>query len=485
MNDASARPQGRSSHRLLYTSHFLSTWNSRAFEFGAFLFLASIYPQTLLPASVYALARAGSAAVLSPWIGSYIDRVDRLRVVRISIIGQRVSVALSCVLLYILADVDGLKDRLAPEYGALAILSLLACVEKLAAVMNTISVERDWVVIVAGHDTQALRKLNSQMRRIDLFCKLLAPLFVSLIDGVSSKVAILITGGIAGASVLVEYYTIARVYWAVPELQSIKQTTNSLDVTDAPQSVRSGLKAALGGTKAYLTHPAFLPSFALALLYLTVLSFSGQMITYLIATGLQSSVIGLLRGISALFELSSTWLAPKLMSRIGPVRAGIWFLNWELACVVLASLFLWLDKSISTAACAIAAVIASRIGLWGFDLSAQLIVQEEVEAEVRGTFSSQEFAFQNVFEMLSFASTIVFAKPDQFKIPSAISAGAVGAAGVLYAAFVRKRRGHLVHYSNCMRRDGKAAEESEHRWTRVAQDDQDAHSIELGVVAGR
>lgn len=71
--------------RRLYISHALSTWNSRLFEFGAFLFLANIYPNTLLPASVYALARAASAALLSPWLGSYIDRADRLKAVRLSI----------------------------------------------------------------------------------------------------------------------------------------------------------------------------------------------------------------------------------------------------------------------------------------------------------------------------------------------------------------------------------------------------------------
>ena len=77
--------------RRLYLSHALSTWNSRLFEFGAFLFLANIYPNTLLPASVYALARAASAALLSPWLGSYIDRADRLRAVRLSISTDGVS----------------------------------------------------------------------------------------------------------------------------------------------------------------------------------------------------------------------------------------------------------------------------------------------------------------------------------------------------------------------------------------------------------
>lgn len=71
--------------RRLYISHALSTWNSRLFEFGAFLFLANIYPNTLLPASVYALARAASAATLSPWLGAYIDKADRLKAVRVSI----------------------------------------------------------------------------------------------------------------------------------------------------------------------------------------------------------------------------------------------------------------------------------------------------------------------------------------------------------------------------------------------------------------
>lgn len=69
----------------LYTSHALSTWNSRLFEFGAFLFLAKMYPLTLLPASVYALSRAAAAALVSPWLGSYIDTADRLRAVRLSI----------------------------------------------------------------------------------------------------------------------------------------------------------------------------------------------------------------------------------------------------------------------------------------------------------------------------------------------------------------------------------------------------------------
>lgn len=84
-NDTQAIASTATVRRQLYISHFLSTWNARLFEFGAYLFLAEIYPHTLLPASVYALTRAGSAALLSPWLGRYVDVGERLNVVRWSI----------------------------------------------------------------------------------------------------------------------------------------------------------------------------------------------------------------------------------------------------------------------------------------------------------------------------------------------------------------------------------------------------------------
>ena len=71
--------------RRLYLSHFLSTWNSRSFEFGTVLFLASIFPMTLLPLSIYALVRSASAILFAPMIGRAIDRRSRLPVVRFSI----------------------------------------------------------------------------------------------------------------------------------------------------------------------------------------------------------------------------------------------------------------------------------------------------------------------------------------------------------------------------------------------------------------
>jgi len=265
---------------------------------------------------------------------------------------------------------------------ALALLSLLACIEKLSSVVNTISVERDWVVVISQNNTDDLRELNSQMRRIDLFCKLVAPLSIALVAGLSTSIAILVTFGMTASSVFVEYYAIARVYYQVDGLQSRPVPSPT---THSTNSTRQTFRSCIS----YIRHPAFLPSFSLSLLYLTVLTFGGQMVTYLLSLGFTSTSIGLLRTISTVFELSSTWLAPKAMHKIGAIRCGIWFLNWQIVWVVLAVLMLWVNVPQQYAVVGLlAGTIASRVGLWGFDLSAQVIVQEVCLFEQRYSLTS-------------------------------------------------------------------------------------------------
>lgn len=152
----------------LYISHWLSTWNSRMFEFGAVLFLASIFPGTLLYASVYALVRSLAAVVLSSWLGSVADRASRLKLIRQSIgmllystsrsmaflvrkfankraaVWQRVPVAASCGCFLLLTG-GAETPSTVMSHGLFVGVVLLACVEKLAAVVNAVAVERDWV----------------------------------------------------------------------------------------------------------------------------------------------------------------------------------------------------------------------------------------------------------------------------------------------------------------------------------------------------
>ncbi|KAG7284860.1 hypothetical protein NEMBOFW57_009475 [Staphylotrichum longicolle] len=180
------------------------------------------------------------------------------------------------------------------------------------------------------------------------------------------------------------------------------------------------------------------------------------MITYLISVGYKSLHVGVARTVSTVFELSATWIVPRLTKRIGIVRGGIWSLCWQMVWLAGGMIWFFADasgkgtNSVVSATGLAVAVALSRIGLWGYDLCAQNIIQDEVESEYRGTFSTVEASFQNLFELLSYASTIIFSRPGQFQWPAVISVVAVYAAGCLYTAFVRRRRGHLFHTPSCM-----------------------------------
>lgn len=443
----------------LYISHCISTWNSRGFEFGAVLFLSTIYPGTLLPMSVYALARALAAIVLSPAVGRYIDNSNRLQIIRVSIVGQRLAVAASCAAFLCLLL---LKDAM-PTSIALAVfvcLIFLACVEKLCIIMNTISVERDWVVVIANENEGMLQEMNSQMRRIDLFCKLVSPLAIALVDGISTTVAVVFTFGLNSTSVLAEYFLIAWVYRKTPALANrefgrIPEPIEPSRGRSSHATSRWMASTVLGPLQSYTNSPAFLPSFSLAVLYLTVLSFSGQMITYLFALEsprLTSIHIGILRTIATVLEISSTFIAPILIDRLGAVRAGIWSLSWQFLCLAPGIATFWTSGFGSTTLTTylfISTIILSRVGLWSFDLTAQLLVQNSVDASQRGSFSATESSLQNFFELCTFAMTIIWSRPKDFKYPATISLAAVYLASILYAWYVRVERGHLLHMPAC------------------------------------
>ncbi|ESU11014.1 hypothetical protein FGSG_05096 [Fusarium graminearum PH-1] len=418
------------SARRLYVSHTLSTWNSRVFEFGSVLYLASIFPGTLMPLAVYSMIRGAAAIALSSWVGSYIDRNDRLK----TVVSQRLVVTVSCAIFLVLIKVRTMPHEV--RVGLLAVSIIMACIEKLAAIMNFVSVERDWVIVVARSDTTALRRL---------------------VDGFSTETAILVNLIMNCASVVIEYFTIARVYYQVPALQYPKNAPRTTALDDGNRqnplaSVKLVLKKTFDDLRLYFTHPVFFPSFAVALLYCTVLSFGGVMVTYLLSSGYNSIQIAAMRTISVAFEVLATWIGPWLMKKIGPVRAGLWFLSWQLGCLSIGISIFWryADNVLVSTLALVGSSMFSRVGLWGVDLSAQVIIQEEVEAQNRGAFSAVEASWQHVFEMYAYTSTIIFSSPSEFHNPTALSVAAVLFAWVLYSLFVKKRRGHLVHWPTCL-----------------------------------
>ena len=416
----------------LYLSHFLSTWNARQFEFAAIIFTVSIFRGTLLPPSIFGLVVTVTAALSSSWLGKWIDRVNRLTAMRWSILLQRADVCAACVMFGIMLHAGSANGVL------FAVIVVFGAIEKLCAIANKIAMERDWVVVICDQEAGELARVNAVMRRIDLSCALLSPLFVSFMtDLVSTSFAIQVTFAMSVLSSVLEYWTVALVYHAYPALH-VKTPVASPPPPIERQSVRS--------TLAYWRHEVFWPSFSLCLLYFSVLQIGGQMIAYLKYRGTSDMTIAFMRGWSVVFGLGATFLAPKMIRAIGVERTGLWSLWSQLTCLlpVVLSFYAHLPVYANTAII-ILFLSCSRLGLWGYDLTSQSITQTLVASDVRGMISGCEASWMNCFEALTWLSTVVWSDPQDFRIPATISLGVVAVAAVCFSGWSKKRRGHLFH----------------------------------------
>lgn len=215
------------------------------------------------------------------------------------------------------------------------------------------------------------------MRRIDLLCKLAAPVFVSVIAILAGSVhaTIFIIAGMNLVSVGVEWFAAKSVWMKCIKLHAPKSISEP-DRADEPgeiglSRIESRRERWSGGLILFFRSEIWirkfsqpfsfgvllgacihwsLASLALALLYFSVLSFSASMITYLLNAGFTLSVITAARTGSTLIEVSATVVMPWSVKAIektaawkarrahGPAqlvkpaaaveRTGLWGLWW-------------------------------------------------------------------------------------------------------------------------------------------------------------
>lgn len=194
------------------------------------------------------------------------------------------------------------------------------------------------------------------MRRIDLLCKLLAPIVAGVllthtqtfVPSLSPELA----GGFA-ATIIIGLWNVISffgelsllvvVYRLVPALAIKKlrgkRTTDNANKEDkeiitTPHSIThycckllmklaAPYRILMTGWRTFWRQEINLIGFALASLYLTVLGFSGVTATYFLTQGLTSDFIGVAQGLGGVVGILGTLLYPFLHRKVGTVRSGL------------------------------------------------------------------------------------------------------------------------------------------------------------------
>ncbi|KAI8816997.1 Ferroporti-1 [Fimicolochytrium jonesii] len=462
---------------LLCLSYFFTTWSVRADEWATAIFLAYIFPDTLLQVSLYTLVVTASAIIFSSSIGRRVDTARRLVGIRAFLITQKLSIALTALTLY--ATSEYLIVRVAWTYVGFAAVCVLGCALRLANVGTTIAVERDWVVVLARGKSGVLTSLNSHLRRIDLLCKLLAPLVVSAINiKASTPTVMLVVAAMSIATIPVEWIFITAVYNRVPALAVAKSPRAAEDIhigetspgdtspptlpeatpmSPTPPPHRTRFHNFRTSMHTFTHDPTFLTSLSLAQLYFTVLSLNPVMITYLLSQSFTQPFLALIRLLAVLSGLSATFAIKPMVVHLGLVRTGLWSVWSECACVAVAvgSFGVGGERRVVSAGMLLGGTVASRFGLWGFDLAQMQILQECVPPATLGLISGHQTSLQNTFDLLASLATIVFSRPEQFYIPAIMTFVAVLSASLTFSLYARRNRGHLFHVEKWVRVGGK------------------------------
>ncbi|XP_021621888.1 solute carrier family 40 member 2 isoform X4 [Manihot esculenta] len=355
--------------------------------------------------------------------------------------------------------------------GAIGVLSTLA---------GTILIEREWVVIISeGHPPHVLTKMNSIIRRIDLTCKLLAPVVAgSIISFLSTKASAMALAFWNMSAVWMEYWFFTSVYKGIPALGEGSRRRNSrlspsnmeegVPTSTKPENLHSqnGENSALmerkwrrkltvwvskapfvGAWKVYLQQDVLLPGVALALLYFTVLSFGILMTAALKWEGVPAFVIGIGRGISAIIGIGATVVYPILQSRILTLRTGLWSIWSQWSCLLLCIGSIWVQNRQLSACMLMAGVATSRLGLWMFDLSVIQQMQDQVSESDRCVVGAVQNSLQSILDLLGYVMGIIISHPRDFWKLTLISFSMVTLAALLYSIYLfRWHRKVLVQF---------------------------------------
>jgi iron-regulated transporter 1 len=399
--------------------------------FAVPLLLAKMFT-SLLPSSLFATISQLCCVIFGGYVGSWIDNSNRLRLQQTALIVQNASVVSSFILLIILEYKFIATSRIDPIWNNFLFLVLFfgsiafGSIAAVASMISSISISKEWIVIIQkANPYLQLPNVNASFRRIDLACKLLAPLAFALILSFAGLTRSLIIVTAWNAFSLIPESALTHILYAkVPELAIPKNS--ELIRKKQPNPVLQ----IISGWQAYFAQPIFRSSFAYVLLYMTVLSPGGVMTAYLEFKDMSELVIAIFTGLGALVGLMATFVTPHLINKLSLRRTGLISL-WAQFSILLLCFIPFFFPKMPIILLPIAIAI-SRFGLWGFDLVEVQLMQTYVPEGERGTVSGVEYSMANLISVGAYAMGVIVPDPKNFVYLVIVSVLFVAVAMIIY-----------------------------------------------------
>ncbi|OYZ19211.1 MAG: hypothetical protein B7Y39_12470 [Bdellovibrio sp. 28-41-41] len=366
----------------LLVGRLLTRSGDQAWDFVVPLVLLKMLPGQLRIAAFYYFLVRLALVIFLPRLTSLIDRINRFNAARIGILLQLIGVIIGLISIYSISFLNSVE----PMWGASPfIISFIALVlggilSSLGSSFMDIAIAND--LVPSSFDESELAKFNSRLRQVDLLTEVTAPVVAGLILVLESPRLALFGFFLVGMwniiSFVPEYLLLRSIFNERPDLKNKKVTVTS--VKD-----NSFIKKITKGWRSFFKEPVALAVLAYAILWLSVLSPHGVLLTAFLNDGwkLPEWEIGLFRGFGAFFGLGATLLFPWIIKKLGLVRGTHLFIGFQSLAVFMVLVFFFMDSRIGQIGF-LFFILLSRIGLYGFSLGEMQIRQVGIKPEARG-----------------------------------------------------------------------------------------------------
>lgn len=415
---------------------FLTRSGDQAWEFAVPLTLLKIFPDQIRIAAAYYLVVKLLNVIITPRLSKIIDQKSRIKVAYSGISLQLVGVLLGAACLYMLNSVNSLETN----FGSTAMLSLFAALgvtgllSSLGSTLMDISIANDLVPSVINKDQ--LAAFNSRMSQVDLFTEVTSPVLAGLLLIITHP-SIALFGFLLIAiwnliSFFPELLLLRSIFKLRPDL--LKLETKILN--SVQESMWSQLKT---GWASFFQQPVAIPVIAYALLWLSVLSPHGVLLTGYLkdAWNMPELVIGSFRGLGALFGLFSTVLFPVIIKKFGLLKGSRYLILFQSAMLIIGLGFFLVPSTIGQYGFLIF-ILFSRIGLYGFSLGEMQIRQVGIPAHQRGEVNGFAHALTGIATLVLFVFGTLIPSTSQFSILIFGSVGFVVFGAVLFSTWKPK-----------------------------------------------
>ncbi|KAK8954834.1 hypothetical protein KSP39_PZI001614 [Platanthera zijinensis] len=433
----------------LYASFLVGNIVEQVWNFAWPAAVATLYP-SLLPVAIVGFFSKLSIFLGAPLVGNLMDHFPRIPAYHSLNIIQTVAQLLSAaMIIHAHSSTPCTSASAVLLQPWFILLVVVGAIERLAGLALGVTVEREWVVLLAGTNRpSALACANAMLNRIDLLCEIAgASVFGILLTRFSTVTCLKLASGlmICALPVLVILGQLINTSsCGALECSKFSQNydnyfrTNSL--LNMGKIVENGLESLRNGWMEYINQPVLPASLAYVFLYFNIALAPGSIMTaFLMHHGVSPSVIGGFSGLSSFMGVAATFISATLVEKLGILKAGAAGLVFQ-GVLLSAALSVLRVGSVSGQKPLfffLSLIILSRLGHMSYDVVGTQILQTGIPISKANLIGTMEISIASLAEFMMLGVAIIANDVHHFSFLALLSLSSVVIAAFMFCCWVQ------------------------------------------------